>query len=393
MDIVILSNFCMDFSQSDNDRFLYIANLLAMEHSVEIVTSDFFHTQKSFRNQPVTEWPFKITFLHETGYSQNVCLKRFFSHYAWGKNVKKYLARRKKPDIVYCAVPSLTGPLNAAKYCNKNRIKFIIDIQDLWPEAFKMILDFPIISSLIFAPFNWMANGIYKRANEICAVSQTYVDRAMTVNHNCPIGHSVFLGTELNKFDQNCQSVIDISKNNLWLGYCGTLGHSYDLTCVFDALELIKNSNYIPPKFIIMGDGPLKERFEEYAHSKKIDCFFAGRLPYGQMCSLLKQCDMTINPIMHGAAQSIINKHADYAASGKPIINTQENDEFRNLVTKYHMGINCESNNANQVASAIMQFVQNEQLRDTAGKNARKCAEEKFDRKSTYSEIISVILK
>ena len=284
MDILILANFTGDFKESDNGRFKYIAKmLLDGGYDVEIVTSSFDHDKKKQKETSPNVGHFKITFIEEPGYPTNVCLKRFHSHYVWGKNVKKYLKRRKKPDVVYCAVPSLTGPLNAAKYCNKNKIKFVIDIQDLWPEAFKMILNIPIISNLLFAPFRCMANEIYKRADEICGVSHTYVNRAMAVNHSCQIGHTVFLGTELNNFDQNCEPTVEITKNNLWLGYCGTLGYSYDLTCVFDALELIKSNNCIPPKFIIMGDGPLKERFEKYAFNKKVDCLFAGMLPYDQM--------------------------------------------------------------------------------------------------------------
>ena len=44
-----------------------------------------------------------------------------------------------------------------------------------------------------------------------------------------------------------------------------TLGHSYDLTSVFDALEILKRKGYNNLKFIIMGDGPLKKKFEGYA--------------------------------------------------------------------------------------------------------------------------------
>lgn len=60
-----------------------------------------------------------------------------------------------------------------------NNVRFIIDIQDLWPEAFKMVFKLPIVSDIVFAPFNFLANGIYKRADEIIAVSDTYVNRAL----------------------------------------------------------------------------------------------------------------------------------------------------------------------------------------------------------------------
>ena len=80
------------------------------------------------------------------------------------------------------------------------------------------------------------------------------------------------------------------------------------------------------------------------ALSNNINADFLGRLKYNEMCGILKKCDITVNPISHGAAQSIINKHADYATSGLPVINTQENQEYRDLVDKYQMGFNCRNN-------------------------------------------------
>ena len=171
MDIVIVSEFSESFAKDDNDRFLYLAKRLAEKHETELVTSAFRHSLKTRRTEPADEWPFQITFLEEPGYPRNICLQRFRSHRVWGRNVLKYLEGRKKPDAVYCAVPSLTAPAKIAKYCEKNRIRFIIDVQDLWPEAFRMALDIPAVSSLVFAPFARLAGESYRRADAVCAVS------------------------------------------------------------------------------------------------------------------------------------------------------------------------------------------------------------------------------
>ena len=394
-DIIILANFCFDFSPNDNGRFLYIARMLAEKHSVEIITSDFLHTEKRLRNKAAAKWPFKVTFLHETGYSKNVCLKRFYSHYIWGKSVKKYLEKRKKPDVIYCAVPSLSAPLAAAKYCEKNDIRFVIDVQDLWPEAFQMVVNIPVVSDIVFFPFKAMADGIYKRADAICAVSRTYVDRALKVNSKCRKCESVFLGTDLDTFDTNAANnkVERPQDDGLRLAYCGTLGSSYDLTCVIDALDIVKKRGIQPPEFIVMGDGPDKERFEEYARKKDVDADFVGRMPYDKMCGMLKSCDITVNPISHGAAQSIINKHADYVASGLPVLSTQECKEYRHLVKEYQMGFNCKNGDAGDLADKLIKLIENADLRRKMGANARKCANEKFNRANSYQNIIRLILE
>lgn len=389
MDIVVVANFCGKIDGTDNDRFQYIAEILCQTNQVELVTSNFHHGSKKHRQWEVQTTGYNVKQIQEPGYKKNVCLRRFYSHYVWGKNTYNYIRRREKPDIIYCAVPSLTAAYKIARYCSKNGIRFVIDIQDLWPEAFQMVFNVPILKNLIFAPFKFMANKIYKRANSICAVSQTYADRAMSVNKKCNKAMAVFLGTKLETFDRNVQTTDGIINkgDELWLGYCGTLGSSYDIKVVIDALSKVEN----PPKFIVMGDGPRKAEFEEYARQKKINSSFLGRLPYNQMCKTLSLCDIVVNPIVSKSVASIINKHADYAASGCPVLNTQSSDEYKKLVVKYHMGFNCDSGNSDDLALHLKTLLENKEIRESMGKNARRCAEECFDRETTYIEITKVI--
>ena len=393
MNILMVAHFTTMPEENGNNRFNYLAKILSEKgHDVTLITTSFSHNDKDQRlseNRTISDH-YKIELCYEPGYKKNVSLQRFYSHYIWGKNVKACLDKKIKPDVVYCAVPSLTAPLVAAKYCERNNIKFIIDVQDLWPEAFQMVFNIPVISNVIFAPFKWLANGIYKRADEIIAVSQTYVNMALSVNKKCKTGHSVFLGTELKTFDENSKKNTELKKSEdeIWLAYCGTLGSSYDLS---NALLAVNKARIPNLKFIIMGDGPMMKQFKDYATKLGVNAVFTGRLPYDDMCSVLCNCDITINPIMHGAAQSIINKHADYLSSGLPIINTQESREFCDLIRKYNCGINCRNSEVDDIVEALLQLCNDKKLRYEMGLNARRCAEELFDRMRTYNLIVKII--
>ncbi|WP_290762969.1 glycosyltransferase family 4 protein [Fibrobacter sp. UBA4297] len=395
-DIVIVANFVGGLHGTDNNRFPYLANMLCKDNDVELIASTFCHGEKARRTN-ILDYPFKVTLLEEPGYKKNICLKRFWSHYVWGRNVIKYLDSRKKPDVVYCAVPSLTAPAKVSEYCKKNGIRFIVDIQDLWPEAFQMVFSVPGLNKLVFAPFKHLANKVYGYADEIVAVSQTYVDLALSVNKKGAKGLSAFIGTNLKTFDENVRNNIEhikqkIHKNDeIWLGYCGTLGKSYDLPTVFNALSVLRSQGKNVPKFIVMGDGPKRNEFETIASSKELDVLFTGRIPYEEMCALLFLCDIVVNPIVGTSVASIINKHADYAAVGRPVINTQNSDEYRNLIESYNMGYNCKNGDFNAMATYIEQLENDSLLRFSMGKNARKCAEEKFDRNNTYCQIMDLL--
>ncbi len=387
MDIVIISEFSESFSQGDNDRFLYLARMLSEHHDVEMVTSVFRHSMKSRRTEPEASWPFQITFLEEPGYPRNICLQRFRSHRIWGRNVLKYLESRKKPDAVYCAVPSLTGPNLVGKYCEKNKIRFIIDVQDLWPEAFRMALNIPVVSSVIFAPFTVLADGIYRRADAVCAVSESYRSRALQVNRKGTAGCAVYLGAELETFDR-CAAEHPMKRENgeILLGYAGTLGTSYDLPIVFNAMRKLQRADL---RMIIVGDGPLMDEFRKQAEGLNVT--FTGRLPYEQMCGILKACDLVVNPIVGLSVATIINKHGDYAACGRPVLNTQNSREYRELVEEYRMGFNCRNGDEADLAEKLEELLNNPALREEMGRNARRCAEEKFDRRKTYRELETVI--
>ncbi len=398
MNILIISQYALSSYNKnfETDRFKYIANLLSKnkENQVELVTTTFSHEikqQKDIISEYKDNVNYKITQIYEPGYKKNVDLKRIYSHHILAKNIKKYLLNLDyNPDIIYCAVPSLSVANIATKYAKKNNIRFIIDIQDLWPEAFKMVFSIPFISNIFFYPMKKRADYIYKNADDLIAVSNTYLERALQVKKNYRNILSVFLGTELKHFDEFKEE--NKNKDSYFkLAYVGTLGHSYDIKCIIDSIKILNDKGLNNIKFIIMGSGPLKNKFEEYAKEKNVNCEFTGRLDYDKMVKKLCSCNIAINPISKGAAQSIINKVGDYAMAGLPVISTQECKEYRNLVEKYNIGFNCENNNAKDVANKIEILYNNESLRVTMGKNNRKLAEEKFDREVTYNKILNII--
>lgn len=396
MDIVIVSQYLRDIEcfESNNSRFIYIAKLLAMSknNNVEIITSDFNHTKKEKFNKIGKLDGVKITACHEIGYPKNVCLKRFNSHRKLSKNIKAYLEKRKRPDVIYCAIPSLAVGKVVAQYAERNNVRFIIDVQDLWPEAFKMVFNIPVISSILFYPMKKEADYIYARANNIVAVSETYCNRALMVNKKVRQGLSVFLGTDLNYFDKCAEkNKVEFNDNMVRIAYIGTLGHSYDIPLVIDSIKYLNEKGINNLKFIIMGDGPLKEEFENYADEKKVDCQFTGRLEYEKMVGLLYSCDIAVNPIKKGSAGSIINKVGDYAAAGLPVVNTQDCEEYKVLLRKNKAGINCNNGDIKELAKEIEKVYKDKILRKEYGINNRKIAEKYFDRKSNYIKIIKLI--
>lgn len=391
--ILILANFCD--GRILRGRFTYLANLLVSRgHQVEIITSDFEHSKKTYKAKFENRFEFTITHIHEPAYPDNISIKRLWSHYVWGRNVYKYLKESEhKWDVIYCAVPSLTVTRLVGKYANKHNIRFFTDVQDLWPEAFAIVIKNQMLSKFLFAPLTYYANLGYKRADAVIGVSDTYRDRGMKPTKPGCIGLTVYLGNDGQVFDEAKEKYKIIRpENEIWVAYIGTLGYSYDIKCVIEAINIIKRNAFMPKiKFIIMGNGPLKSEFEKYAFQMGVDSLFTGSLPYQEMVGLMCSCDIVVNPIVRFAAASITNKVGDYALSGLPVVNTQQCDEYRRLLEQYDCGINCETSNSDQVADAIVKLIKDKKLRTIMGQNSRKLGLERFDRRYSYLKIVDLI--
>lgn len=401
MRVLVIANFPSYLDGGKvRGRFLYLGELLCERgHHVEIIVSDFMHGQKAHRVKGCliqNAYHTKITVLHEPGYQNNISLKRLWSHYQWGRNVGRYLNTIEEPDVVYCAVPSLTAGVRASMYCKKSGVRFIIDVQDLWPEAFEMVIKNKLQRTALL-PFKRYVNKIYRAADTVIAVSETYVNRALSVNEKTGRGLSVFIGKDRQLFDEarlSGKTFFDESSHSdiLRIAYVGSLGYSYDLRCAIKAIDICGRMDHMPHlQFVVMGEGPLRKKFEGYANEVGIDCLFTGFLPYHDMVATLCGCDIAVNPIVKGAPQSITNKVGDYALSGLPVVNTQKNLEYRQLIEDYQCGINCRVGDAEDVAYAFAVLAKDPALRKQMGNNARRFGEERFDRRNTYQQIVEAI--
>lgn len=423
MKIVIVCNFPSALNGNEvSGRFLYLGEMLCEKgHQVEMIVSDFNHALKSHRAEgSINHQAFqtKITVLHEPGYPNNISIKRLWSHYQWGRNVGRYLKSIEKPDVIYCALPSLTAGVRAAKYCQKHGVRFVIDVQDIWPEAFEMAIRNKLLQK-IFLPIRWYVNKVYRAADTVVAVSETYAARALSVNKKTDKGVIAFLGKDMRLFDEFKQSgkvyhaagaepveapfpstspstssgtVSGTAEGIVKIAYVGSLGYSYDLPGAIRAIDICQRMENMPHlQFVVMGRGPLQKKFEDYAHELGVDCVFTGFMSFCDLVATMCSCDIVVNPILESAPQSITNKVGDYALSGLPVVNSQLNPEYRQLVDDYHCGINCKVADAEDMARAFATLIKDPALRKEMGANARRLGEERFDRHTAYQKIVEML--
>ena len=135
-------------------RMYYLATLLCKcGYEVDLITSRFQHWVKRFRTQEELDRkdaPCRILFMDEPGYTKNVQVKRILSRRVLTRNIKKHL-HANHYDLIYAQIPDNQLASTAARHAKKAGIPFIIDVEDLWPEAMRMVLDVPVVSDVLFS--------------------------------------------------------------------------------------------------------------------------------------------------------------------------------------------------------------------------------------------------
>lgn len=394
-------------------RFRAIAEILTSNgFEVDLITSSFQHWEKAQRNTESAQYkgfPYQIVFINEPGYTKNLDLARIKSHRTAAKNLREHFQQTPgRYSLIYCEIPPNDVARVCAEYAHEQGIPFVADINDLWPEAMRMVVDIPVVSSVAFYPFSRDAHVVYTLLDGAIGTSDEYAQRPAK-DRKQPYPHeTVYVGNNLAEFDAGAKKhAADVVKpaNEIWVSYAGTLGASYDIATLIRAgTELEKHRvaqvakqvgggapAHDPVRIKILGDGPNRAELEKLATSLQAPVDFLGYCDYGTMAAYLCASDVLVNSLVKSAAQSIVTKIGDYLASGKPIVNTGSSTEFRTKVSTDGFGVNVEAEDVEALTDALESLVRNPSVGKIMGAHGRKIAETEFDQPQSYKRIVNLI--
>ena len=268
-------------------RFRFLSELLAREgFAVDLITSSFQHWEKAQRDCSKAcyqDLPYRVVFIDEPGYTKNLDLGRILSHRVAAKNLRAHFERTAGTyDLIYAEIPPNDVARTCAEAANALHIPFVADINDLWPEAMRMVVDVPVVSDLAFYPFARDAKRVYQLLAAAVGTSDEYAARPAK-DREKPYPHAtVYVGNDLASFDAGAREhAADVNKpaGELWVTYAGTLGASYDVITLVEAADLLERKRLtqaaakgadpalaLPPVRVkVLGDGPDREKLEARA--------------------------------------------------------------------------------------------------------------------------------
>ena len=392
-------------------RFRKICEVLVNAgFAVDLYTSSFQHWEKAPRNTADPAYrnlPYTVRFIEEPGYKRNLDLGRIISHHVAAKNLRGMLEDRFAQDpraysLIYSEIPPNDVARVCAETAAKHGIPYVADVNDLWPEAMRMVADIPVISDIAFKPFADDAHVTYNLLSAVVGTSDEYAARPNADRREPAQAITVYVGNDLPTFDEGAAAhatLVQKPETEFWVIYAGTLGASYDVATLVRASALAdaafkQDADRFGGRSVrckILGDGPDRATLEALAQETGAPVDFLGYTPYDQMAAYLCASDVTVNSLVKSAPQSIVTKIGDYLASAKPMINTGSSPEFRAKVEADGFGANVEAENPAELAALICAFAAEPALCATMGARARRIAEEQFDQNTSYQAIVNLI--
>lgn len=317
-------------------RSFMLANALANRgHRVLWWISDFEHRSKKRRVDAVFIDPLlpanvKVMPVQSRPYERNISLGRIAYEKSFGDGFAILAPGQEEPDMVVLADPSLFYSVQVLKFVDRVGCKLVIDILDLWPELFRVVLPSWIrgLDKVLFSPLYSRRRRLIERADGVVAVSKDF----LAITNVAPEKTSCisYLGVDLRQFllpeaSEESREIEKFSQGRLVVMYAGTLGDAYDIGCVLMTIELCEQSR-LPVCFVFAGDGPKRGEVESFCRQHAKSILFLGSVSASQLPIIYAQCDVGLCSYARGSTVSMPVKLYDYLAAGLFVYSSLETE-------------------------------------------------------------------
>jgi glycosyltransferase involved in cell wall biosynthesis len=373
---------CISCFNHYENRIKHIEKFLNNKgYDIKYITSDFDHIKKM---RYISERSNEIC-IRTLPYYKNLSFRRLLSHYFFSKKAITEL-KRIKPDLLYIIIPPNSLVKFASKYKQRNNVKLIYDLYDLWPETFpcgkaKKILSLP------FKLWGNFRNNYLSLADVVITECKLYQKKLKPCLKNMKT-NTLYLTKEASKFDaaQDVNFIIDEESINIC--YLGSINNIIDIALITKLLSAI--NKYKPVMLYIIGDGENRKQFICALQRINIKVIFLGKIfDEEKKRAIFEKCSFGLNMMKKTVCVGLTLKSIDYFQAGIPVLNNIKADT-EIIVEQYDIGFNVNDDNFEEVAVKVANINLDELL---AMKNRTRQVFNKLFSLAEFNKNLGVILK
>ncbi|MEK9570380.1 MAG: glycosyltransferase family 4 protein [Flavobacteriaceae bacterium] len=302
------------------------------------------------------------------------------------------------PDVILVSSPSLISFLGAYRIAKSTKAKLIFEFRDIWPAS--MILLGKISEKHPFILFlKWVEKIALKNSDHCISTMEggpEYVEKLLGLGHKCswiPNAAPITAGQARSRQLNLKEPKLAFAEGTFIAAYAGTIGSSNSVDTIIEAAIILRKNNNIG--FVVMGEGSMKATLVKLAQKHKLtNVQFTDHLADEDVGSVLHRASVTLLcwkdlPIYDYGTSP--NKLPLYLKAGKPII--QAYSGSYDPIKKHKLGITVPSENASQLAAAVLKVSKMDaRTRNAYSKNAKALANKVYSYESLVEKFEKALI-
>ena len=315
-------------------------------------------------------------------------LFRVLNYYSFVLSSQWYLRRcRDEFDVVFVNQLSPVMMAQAGlSWAKRHGKKCVLYCLDQWPES--LLAGGIRKDSAVYNLFLKVSRKIYGSADEILVTSRgftSYFENVLKVKSKT-IGYLPQYAEGM--FEELPQTQ---QKQQVDFVFAGNVGALQSVETIVEAAQQLKDQDHI--HIHIVGGGIALDKCKAMAGNLP-NITFHGRHDITEMPAFYAMADamlitMKDDPVL---SATLPGKVQTYMAAGKPVVGSIGGETARVVNEEAMCGICCQPENSAQLAEAIRQMADNDEMRARCGENARRYYQQYF-RKEQFFAVLEAALQ
>ncbi len=281
--------------------------------------------------------------------------------------------------------------------------KFVFEVRDLWPELPEAMG--VVKNPLLLFMMSFLEKAAYLTMNGGIALSPGIKEgmkkrspenkRIVMIPNGCDIDlfkpsgfQAKATRTKLSELDSR------IDPGDFIAVYTGAHGIANGLDNVLDAAAVMKQRQMDHIKILFIGDGKLKPGLMKRAEKEGLsNCIFIDPVPKKNLVELMDEADlglMILDDIPAFYYGTSPNKFFDYISMGLPVL-INHPGWLADMISENCLGKAVLPKDPEAFSRALHQFSKDRQHLQETGKNARKFAQQQFNRNKLANEFVNFL--
>lgn len=301
-----------------------------------------------------------------------------------------------RPDVVIGTSPQLLVGLAGLWAAFTQRVPFVFEVRDLWPESL-VAVGVRNEQSAMTRTLRRIADLLYRKSDRIVVVSPAFKSEIMQI-YGIPAEKISIVenGVETDFFTPAGASGELRARLNLGgkfvVGYIGTMGDAHALDTVVAAAAKLK-STQPDVVFLFVGEGARKQQIVDLATRQGLDnMLFLPQQPRAEIPAYIRAADVCLVPLRRSDVFKTVipTKMLEFLSCARPVILSVEG-QAREIIQNSQGGIAIEPENSEALAQTILDLRADPVRRSALGQNGRRYIEQNFSRESTAARYVDVL--